>query len=180
MTIIINLISGPGSGKSTLAAELFVFLKKQNKNVEYLQEYAKKLVWTKKFDVLNNQHLVTYKYYESIKAMANVKEIEFVILDSSLLNGLWYNRNNLDNLSNIEKTEKLILQYYQEFNNINFFINRGKHEYNPNGRIQNQSEAKAIDNGLINILDHNKISYHTINIDSKNVIEDIINILSNN
>ena len=45
MTIIINMISGPGSGKSVLAAELFVEMKKQGYNVEFLQEYAKKLVW---------------------------------------------------------------------------------------------------------------------------------------
>ena len=177
MTKIINFFSGPGSGKSTLAAELFVYLKKQNRNVEYLQEYAKKLVWTKKFEILNNQHLVTYKYYESIKAIDSVEEIEYIILDSSLLNGLWYNRNNLDNLSNIEKTEKLILQYYNEFDNINFFIGRGQHEYNTNGRMQTEDQALAIDSGLRDILNHHKINYHTVEIDSPTLIEDILKIL---
>lgn len=177
MPKIINFFSGPGSGKSTLAAELFVYLKKQNKNVEYLQEYAKKLVWTKKFEILNNQHLVTYKYYESIKAIASVEEIEYIILDSSLLNGLWYNRNNLDNLSNIEKTEKLIFQYYNEFDNVNFFINRGKYSYNTNGRMQTESQALAIDSGLRDILEHHKIEYHDIQIDSQNPIEDIMKLL---
>jgi hypothetical protein len=177
MTTVINLLSGPGSGKSTLAAELFVYLKKQNRNVEYLQEYAKKLVWTKKFDILNNQHIVSWKYYESIKAIYCVKEIEYIILDSSLLNGLWYNRNNLDNLSNIEKTEKLILQYYNEFNNVNIFINRGKHNYNPHGRIQTESQAIAIDSGLKDILRHHSISYSEVNIDSGDPVKDIMDIL---
>lgn len=178
MPKIINFFSGPGSGKSTLAAELFVHLKKQNKNVEYLQEYAKKLVWTKKFEILNNQHLVTYKYYESIKAIASVEEIEFIILDSSLLNGLWYNRNNLDNLSNIEKTEKHIFQYYNEFDNVNFFINRGRYTYNQNGRIQSESQALAVDSGIKDILQHYDIQYHNIDIDGENPIGDIMNALN--
>lgn len=179
MPKIINLLSGPASGKSTLAAELFVFLKKQNRNVEYLQEYAKKLVWTKKFDILNNQHLVSYKFYESIKAMDSVKEIEYIILDSSLLNGLWYNRNNLDNLSNIEKTEKLIFQYYHEFDNVNFFINRGANQqYNTHGRIESESQALMIDDGIKHILDHHHIKYHNIQVDSSNAIQDIMSVLS--
>jgi len=178
MTKIINLLSGPSSGKSTLAAELFVYMKKQNRNVEYLQEYAKKLVWTKKFDILNNQHLVSYKFYESIRAIGSVDEIEFVILDSSLLNGLWYNRNNLDNLSNIEKTEAFILQCFNEFENISFFINRGqKQVYNHNGRIETEQQAQAIDSGIRNILNHHKVEYHDIYIDSDDPIADIMKII---
>ena len=50
-TWVINMLSGPGSGKSTLAAELFVEMKKQGYKVEYLQEYAKKLVWQKNFEL---------------------------------------------------------------------------------------------------------------------------------
>lgn len=188
MPKIINLLSGPSSGKSTLAAELFVFLKKQNKNVEYLQEYAKKLVWTKKFDILNNQHLVTYKFYESIKAMADVSEIEYIILDSSLLNGLWYNRNNLDNLSNIEKTEKLIMQYFSEFNNVNFFVNRSANQtYNTNGRIESEAQALSIDAGIKHILKHHNIQYHDIYVGgngsnkgngSNDPVHDIVSVLN--
>lgn len=178
MTKIINLLSGPASGKSTLAAELFVHMKKQNRNVEYLQEYAKKLVWTKKFDILNNQHLVTYKFYESIRAIAAVEEIEYVILDSSILNGLWYNRNNLDNLSNIEKTEAFILQCFSEFDNINFFINRQeKQAYNQNGRIESKQQALAIDSGIRNILKHHQIPYYDVFIDSEHPVTDIMRIL---
>ncbi len=111
-----------GTGKSVLAAELFVHMKKQGYRVEYLQEYAKKLVWLKNFEMLNNQHLVSYKYFKSIKALSECEDLQYVILDSSLLNGLYYNRNNLNNLSNIEKTEALIMEYYGKFKNINLFV----------------------------------------------------------
>lgn len=174
MTIVINFCSGPGSGKSTLAAELFVHMKKQGYIVEYLQEYAKKLTWTQRFDILNNQHIVSYKYYESIKAIADVPDIDFVILDSSLLNGLYYNRNNLDNLSNIDKTEKMILEYFRNFSNKTFFIKRGTgYEYKMHGRIQTENQAKAIDESLIKILEHHSIPFKVISIDN-NPVENIM------
>lgn len=171
-TWVINMLSGPGSGKSTLAAELFVEMKKQGYKVEYLQEYAKKLVWQKNFDMLNNQHLVSYKYFQSILAMKGC--VDFIILDSSLLNGLWYNRNNPDNLSNIGKTEDLIIRYYQEFNNINFFIHRGNYQYENAGRIQTESEAIKIDNQLMEILNEKGIEYYPVNMSEANIIHRIL------
>ncbi len=113
MTWVINMISGPGSGKSTLAAELFVYMKKRGYKVEYLQEYAKKLVWRGKLHILDNQHIVSYKYYRSIKAIYDCEDVDYVILDSSLLNGLYYNTLEA-NLSNKKKTAIKILEYYNE------------------------------------------------------------------
>ena len=55
-TYIINLIGGPGIGKTTIASMLFANMKLQKKSVEFVQEYAKNLVWREEFDILNNQH----------------------------------------------------------------------------------------------------------------------------
>ena len=171
-TKIINMLSGPGSGKSTLAAELFVHMKKEGYRVEYLQEYAKTLVWQEKFEILNNQHLVSYKYYRLIKAMSGC--VDYIILDSSLLNGLWYNRNNPDNLSNVKKTEKLILKYYHEFENINYYIDRGNLQYETAGRIQTEDESKHIDKDIKSILKEYEIEYRNIVIDQDNVMDDLM------
>lgn len=177
-TIVINCLAGPSSGKTTIAAELFVALKKKGYNVEYLQEYAKQLVWLKEFDVLNNQQYVSHQYYKTIKAMDGV--VDYIILDSSLLNGLYYNRNNLDNLSNVDKTEKLILEYYNCFTNLNFFINRLKHiDYETAGRIQSEDEAKAIDTHLIKILEHFNIEYCSVNLENELYIEQMISDINN-
>ena len=172
-TYVINMLSGPGSGKSTLAAELFVHMKKLGYHVEYLQEYAKKLVWQKKYEILNNQHLVSYKYYQSIKAMDGC--VDFIILDSSLLNGIWYNRHNDDNLSNVEKTENLILKYYNNFSNLNFFINRGSIEYETAGRLQSEDESKKIDLDLKYICLTYDISYLDVIIDQEDCVQQIMN-----
>ena len=167
MTLVINMISGPGSGKSTLAAELFVCMKKMGYKVEYLQEYAKKLVWREKYHILDNQHIVSYKYYRSIKAIYECKDVDFVILDSSLLNGLYY--NTLDtNLSNKEKTRQLIIRYYHQFNNYNVFIERGNdYEYVTAGRIQTEGESIRIDHQLKSILSEVGIKYDSIKISLK-------------
>ena len=83
-TFVINMFSGPGSGKSTLAAELYVYMKKKGYKVEFLQEYAKKLVWEKDYETLNNQQFVSYKYYKSILAMKGC--VDFIILVISVKN----------------------------------------------------------------------------------------------
>jgi len=171
-TYVINMFSGPGSGKSTLAAELYVYMKKKNYKVEFLQEYAKKLVWEKDYETLNNQQFVSNKYYKSILAMNGC--VDFIILDSSLINGIWYNWNNPDNLSNMEKTEKLIHKYYNEFNNINFFINRGNYQYENLGRIQSEAESRQIDKELRSIVERLDIPYKDINIEDGDAILSIM------
>jgi len=176
-TVVVNMFSGPGSGKSTLAAELYVYMKKRGYKVEFLQEYAKKLVWEKDFDRLNNQQLVSYKYYKTIFAMNGC--VDYIILDSSLINGIWYNWNNPDNLSNMEKTEALIYKYYNEFNNINLFINRGNYQYESLGRIQTENESRQIDKELKAIVDRLNIQYQEINIEDGNAITAIMDYLSN-
>lgn len=175
MTVVVNMLSGPGSGKSTLAAELFVNMKKLGYSVEYLQEYPKKLVWQQKFETLNNQYYVSRKYYESINAM--IGHVDYIILDSSLINGIWYNRNNPENVSNVEKTEEMIIEKYNSCNNLNFFIYRGEYCYELKGRTQTEEEAKIIDREIINILTAREIFYSPIFMVEDNVIEKMIKVI---
>lgn len=166
-TWVLGCLGGPNSGKSTLAAELFVHMKKEGYRVEFLQEYAKKLVWEKDWDTLNNQYHVSHKYYKTIQAMDG--KVDFIILDSSLLNGLWYNRNNKDNTSNVEKTQEMILKWYYQFNNINFFIHRGSYEYQVEGRKESEQESKIIDKELQQILFNLAITWTPIPVDNLSI-----------
>lgn len=175
-TYVINMLSGPGSGKSTLAAELYVTMKKAGFNVEFLQEYAKQLVWQKEYEILNDQYFVSKKYYESIKAMES--HVDFIILDSSLLNGLWYNRHNPDNESNIQRTEQHILKYYSEFNNCLFFIKRGAYMYEKEGRIQTEDESIQIDQEIRDLMAEKGFVYHEIDMKQDDTIECMLNVLN--
>ena len=158
-TYIINLIGGPGSGKSVLAALLFAKLKvhKNKYLVEYVQEYAKYLVWTKQFDILNNQHYVTQYQYKLLKQMD--KHVDFIVTDGPLIQGMYYNMHNKDNISNVEKTEQYMIDCHHEFNNINIFLNRGDYEYETQGRLQTEEESREIDVILKHLLKQKKIEF---------------------
>lgn len=169
-TRVINFIAGPGAGKSVMAAMIFVKLKLAGHTVEYLQEYAKGLVWTKDYTTLNNQHWVTQRQYQSLKQMEG--HVEYVVTDGPLVQGIYYNMHNPDNTSNVEKTQKMILECHSQFNNINIFLDRGQHfSYETAGRLQTEDEAREIDVILKHLLRQNGVIYKTFSssLDEKNL-----------
>lgn len=177
-TYIINFISGPGSGKSTICALVFAKLKLKGFVCEYIQEYPKTLVWTKDFDTLNNQYFVSMKQFNILKQM--VGTVQYVCTDGPLVHGLYYNLYNKDNTSNIQKTEKMILDNYNQFDNINIFLERGNFKYEPQGRLQTEDEARDIDVILKHMLKQNKIPYTAFISDPENVDKIIEHIISFN
>ena len=86
-TILINLLAGPGTGKTTICALLFAKLKLLGYVVEYVQEYAKHLVWTKNYELLNNQYYVTQTQANLMENM--IGSVDFIITDGSILHGLY-------------------------------------------------------------------------------------------
>lgn len=176
MTVTINFIAGAGSGKSLMSALIFSELKINHKNVELVQEYAKTLVWQKKFDELNNQYFVTTQQYKMIKPLENV--VDFIVCDSPLLLGLFYNRYHKTNVSNIEKTEKMILSKMNEFMNIYIFLERNpEYPFTQEGRLQNENEAKQIDIDMKKLLEEFNLPYFSI-MSSKNNIPQIIDYIN--
>lgn len=163
-TYLINIISGPSAGKTVTCALLFAKLKILGFVVEYVQEYAKTLVWTKNFELLNNQYYVTHTQFNLMKQM--IGKVDFIITDGSLLHGLYYNRHNKDNICNIEKTENFILDSYSKFNNVNIFLDRGIFPYEEQGRIQTEEEAKEIDVILKHLIKQSEIKYVLMKSDS--------------
>lgn len=157
MNKVVNLISGPGAGKTTMAALIFAEMKILGHNVEYVSEYAKPLVWLKEFEILNNQYHVSMSQFRLFDSMRNA--VDFIVTDGSLLHGLYYNRTNKNNVSNIEKTEESILRWYNTFDNINIFLDRVDNPYMQEGRIQTFNEALEIDCELKNILKSFNIRY---------------------
>ena len=170
-TYIINLIGGPCCGKTTMCALLFAQLKLNGYIIEYVQEYAKHLVWTKDFETLNNQYYVTRTQYKLFKQING--NVDLIITDGTILHGLYYNRYNIDNTSNVDKTQKLIIDCYNEFNNINIFLQRGNFKYEQEGRIESESESMKIDVILKESLDKFNIPFVIFD-SSTNQIESII------
>ena len=171
-TKVINFISGAGVGKSLMAALTFAELKMMHITTEYVQEYAKTLVWQKRFEELNNQYQVTTEQYNMIKSVDGA--VDYIICDSGLLIGLFYNRIHPTNVCNVQKTEKMILDKMDEFDNMYIYLERNREfPYEKEGRIQNEDEAILIDKEFKNLLDELNLDYISV-LSSKESIKTII------
>jgi hypothetical protein len=173
MTRIVNIVAGPGAGKTTLAALLFGEAKVAGASVEYVQEYAKKLVWLRDFDQLNNQHMVSLKQYRLLDSMRGL--VDWVITDGSLLHGLWFNRHNPDNVSDQRKTEASILSWFRSFDNVTLFLERGGVPYEHAGRLEDLPTARRIDEGLKALLAEHGVPFTAIRqgVDARSLLAEI-------
>lgn len=158
MTKVINFISGPSCGKSLMSALTFAELKMNHYSSEYVQEYAKGLIYANKLDELDNQFQVSLQQYRMIKPLQGV--IDYIICDSGLLIGLMYNRLSTTNVSNVQKTEEMIISKMSEFDNIYIYLERDPEiPYEKEGRLQNEEESKVIDKLFKGLLDELKLEY---------------------
>lgn len=150
MTKVINFVGAPSSGKTTLCSLMFGYLKLAGQSVEYIPEYAKQLVWTGRTELLNNQYYVSHRQYELMKSMEG--KVDIIVTDGSLVNGMYYNRYNPNNTSNVEKTEDCIKEWVSEFDNIWLFVERKNFPYETAGRIQTEQEAVHVNAELRRIM----------------------------
>jgi hypothetical protein len=174
MTFVINFISGPSVGKSLMSALVYAELKTCGYTTEYVQEYAKTLVWLKDFEKLNNQYYVSKKQYEMINALYSVKDIDYIVVDSSLWLCMYYNRVNKNNVSNVEKTDDMIKEKMKEFKNIYIVLERNLDiKYENYGRIQTQSESLVVDAELLLMIKELGLEYKSFK-SKRESVKDII------
>lgn len=155
-------------------ALLFARLKiKTNYSIEYIQEVAKSLVWEEDFELLDNQYWVSTKQYRLLNSLQN--KLDLIITDGCLLHGIYYNRNNENNVSNVQKTEDFIKSSFDKFNNINIFLERSPAlEYEQAGRYQTEEEAKSIDLFFKTYLDQHQIPYQSFPVQGEDNIDQMI------
>lgn len=153
MTTIVNVFGGPSSGKSVLACELFVSFKKEHYNAELVMEYAKDLTWEGRQKALLNQVYVFGKQQHRIHRLIN--SVDLIITDSPMILSIFYGRvyGNYP-----ESFYNSCLDTYNSYNNINIFLNRGKH-YQIEGRNQTQEEAIQFDNKIKKWLEESSLPF---------------------
>lgn len=151
--LLVNLYGGPGCGKSTGMAYLFSHLKMAGVNCEMVPEFAKELVWEERFKTLSDQIYVFGKQQKRIKMLEG--KVDVVITDSPLLLSLHYGKDLSDSF------KQLVLETYNQYDCMNFLLRRVK-EYNPNGRMQIEDEAKDIDAVLFDMLFDNGFEYSIV------------------
>lgn len=150
--IVVNLFAGPGAGKSTAAAYIFSQLKMKGINCELITEFAKDKTWEKNYSALRCQEYVFGK--QSYKMDRCRDQVDVIITDSPLPLGIFYNQNPVLG----RHYESLVMDVFNTYDNLNFFINRKK-PYNPVGRNQTEEEAKEIDDRIKIFCQKHDISY---------------------
>lgn len=155
-TLVVNFVGAPSSGKTTLAALTYGTLKLKGYSIEYVPEYAKHLVWTKQFELLNNQHYVSKTQYEFLKSVNH--QVKIIITDGPLLAGLYYNEYNKDNLSNANMVGTIIEGWMGEFDNMYIMVKRN-HPFEEQGRVHSESESTLIHQGFIDLMGRLGIEY---------------------
>jgi hypothetical protein len=161
------------SHNSTMSSLVYAELKMLHKSAEIVPEVAKWLIYREEFEKLNDQYFVSSEQYKQIKALDG--KVEYVIGDSGIFSGLYYNRAYKSNMSDIQKTEQMILDKNNEFHNIYVYIVRNKNfPFEKEGRVHTEEESMIIDKEIKYLLDEYNIKYLSV-LSDKTSIPTIMN-----
>jgi len=171
MAIVVNLFAGPGVGKSTNAARIFAELKMLGINCEMALEFAKDKVWEESFRTMDDQIYIFGKQFHRIWRLKD--KVDVIICDSPLPISIVYDKENS------EAFHELIMEQFNKFKNLNFYLKRSS-EYQKEGRLQTEEEAKKIDEIVRNVLVNYKIPFMTLDIDNsaKSIVEIVVDELN--
>ena len=158
---IINLFAGPGAGKSTVASGLYYHLKTKGVLVELVREYIKDAAWEGRKTLFDDQVYIFAKQNRRQHILHG--KVDWIVTDSPILLSAVYSDENY-----YESFENLCLEAHDTYDNYNFFLTRTK-DYVKKGRIQDEGEARAIDNRIRSFLELNCINYSDIPGDASGV-----------
>ena len=159
-TIVINLVGGPGAGKSTFATMLFSSLKKKGVSCEYVDEFAKGLVWEGRGEALKDQLYILANQNQKLKRV--IGKVNVVITDSPLLVSMYYNAVlPEENRLNCEVFDKLVMECFNKYDNIVYYLERN-FPYVMEGRYQTEEESIVVNSDMKKMLDEKGIEYKNI------------------
>lgn len=166
LPIVINGYGGPGAGKSTACLEITAALKKEGYNAEYVQEYAKELVYEKDMEMLDGSPEHQYEILkEQTRRMDRLyDQVDFIVTDSPVMLNIIYNKQLTP------EYESLVNELQGEYINYSFFMERDASNFEKEGRIHNLTESIEKDNEIKDMLQKNEIKYKTYNHENVNEI----------
>ena len=157
-TQVINIIGGPGCDKSLYSAALVLNFNLRHKTVETIPDYAKSLVWQKDHEALRNQYFIAQQQFRMIQILDG--QVQFLVTECSLPQLLYYNDTYPDNICDVAKTRKQILDWYGQSNNVNVLVQRDPDKkYVRSGRFQDEDQAREIDRALKATLVREKLPF---------------------
>lgn len=157
-TQVINIIGGPGCDKSLYSAALVLNFNLRHKTVETIPDYAKSLVWQQDHEALRNQYFIAQQQFRMIQILDG--QVQFLVTECSLPQLLYYNDTYPDNICDVAKTRKQILDWYGQCNNVNVLVQRDPDKkYVRSGRFQDEDQARDIDRALKAMLVREKLPF---------------------
>ncbi len=155
--VVVNAFGGPGSGKSTACMDICQQLKKLGYNAEYVQEYAKELVYDKNWELLDGSEAHQFEILkEQVHRMDRLYgQADFIITDSPILLNSIYNQELTTAYSG------MVQELHGQYHNFSFFVERDRESFQQEGRIHNLEESIVKDKEIQTLLKNNNIYYGT-------------------
>jgi adenylate kinase family enzyme len=175
-TTVINILGAPGAGKTTLASELFSTLKKANKDVELVNEYAKELVWNQ----VNIDYFIQVQMYgEQLKRESRLyNKVRYVVTDSPLvLSSIYqdyYRGSTFSALRVLYEEHARELPKYNVDYKFYLLSSLDDKRYVQKGRFENSEQAKAIEEKIRNYLEVNNVNYELLDNRDANVADKVL------
>ena len=165
-TIVINAFGGPGSGKTTSCMNICAELKKQGFNAEYVQEYAKELVYDKNFEILDGSKEHQFEILkEQVHRMDRlIGKTDFIVTDSPILLNTVYNQQLTP------EYERMVSELSGQYQNFSFFMKRDDSQFQTEGRIHDLQESKQKDKEIKSLLKKHKVYYGTYDHETVDVV----------
>lgn len=131
-------------------------------NVEFAYEYAKELVFTKRWETFKDQ---VYMFGKQRNIIYNkVGQADVIISECPILLSPVYDEEKRRSLID------LVLNEYRKVpNQYNVFVKRLNRKFVKEGRIHDEKGAKKVDKAVKAFLDKNKIPYHEMECSKANV-----------
>jgi len=180
MSKIINIFGGPGIGKSSIAAGITYKLKKNHISCDQPYEFPKLLAWDDNHSAIQDQLYVLANQHRGI--VKSYGKVDYIVLDSPILLSLTYRNyyKGTEYPSSLygESFDKMVLDTFNQYDNINIVLDRADGVHNNDERYQNLEESKELDGVIENSLIENNIPFHKIKVDDDTVdnIIELINI----
>ena len=178
MTKIINLFGGPGIGKSSIASGLTYKLKKKHITCDNPYEFPKLLAWDENHSAIRDQLFVLANQHRGI--VKSYGKVDYIILDSPILLSLtyksFYKSSEYPATLYGDSFDKMVLDIYNRYDNINIVLKRSEGNHNNSERYQNLEESVELDTVIEDSLKNNGLPYHIVKVNSKTV-KNILNLI---
>ncbi len=155
---VINFFGSAGAGKTTAAYGLAHEMKKRYVEVEFSDEYAKRLFLAQSTHMLADQLSILAEQNARLHYANNpVHTIDYVITDAPLMLSAFYSPANYP-----PSFRAWVVDLFKMYDNINIFLKRS-HAYNPRLRQQSEHESDIDSDRMEAMLQAYNIPYITMN-----------------